>query len=174
MDLTNQLYLPLTFGIFFIAAIGFSFAINGLLLKFSKSLGARGSQNRHIIRWSSSLKPSLGGFSFYMLFLISISTFGFFNVHGITLYPRLERDFSQDKRAFVEIKYLPLLNGINFGFLPSGNYDFSLKGGYQGFQVSKHLIELFFEVKLFGLTYAGGSTGTIQMNSYTFGVNSIF
>jgi len=79
VDLTNQLYLPLTFGIFFIAAIGFSFAINGLLLKFSKSLGARGSQNRHIIRWSSSLKPSLGGFSFYMLFLISISTFGFFN-----------------------------------------------------------------------------------------------
>jgi UDP-GlcNAc:undecaprenyl-phosphate GlcNAc-1-phosphate transferase len=63
---------------FFVVATLFSLLINGLLLKFSKTLGDRHEQNRHVIRWSSSIKPSIGGFSFYIIFLMSLSTYGIF------------------------------------------------------------------------------------------------
>ena len=64
---------------FFILAVIFSVLINGLLLKFSKTLGDRHEQHRHVIRWSSHVKPSVGGFSFYILFLISLSINGIFH-----------------------------------------------------------------------------------------------
>ncbi len=53
--------------------------INGLLLKFSSSLGNRQVQQKHSIRWSNNIKPSVGGISFYILFLFSISVYGIFN-----------------------------------------------------------------------------------------------
>jgi len=102
VDLNNPLFLPIAFGTFFIAAIGFSSVINGLLLRFSKSLGARGDQHRHIIRWSSSLKPSLGGFSFYILFLISITAYGFLNF------------FTDD---YLNLSLLGVVLAVNVGFL---------------------------------------------------------
>ncbi len=102
MELNNQLFLPAAFAAFFIAAIGFSSVINGLLLRFSKSLGARGEQHRHIIRWSSSLKPSLGGFSFYILFLISVTSYGFLNF------------FKDD---YLNISLLGVVLAVNIGFL---------------------------------------------------------
>jgi UDP-GlcNAc:undecaprenyl-phosphate GlcNAc-1-phosphate transferase len=75
----SPLFLPIAFAVFFVIAVFFSFLINGLLLKFSRTLGNRQIQNRHTIRWSSNVKPSVGGFSFYILFLISISIYGIFN-----------------------------------------------------------------------------------------------
>jgi len=90
------------YGIFLIAAISFSFLINSLLLKFSMSLGSRSERHRHIIRWSSTLKPSLGGFSFYILFLISIATFGFFT------------DGSQE---YLSSQLFGTLLAVNLGFL---------------------------------------------------------
>jgi UDP-GlcNAc:undecaprenyl-phosphate GlcNAc-1-phosphate transferase len=71
--------LQIAFAIFFVLAIIFSFLINGLLLKFSRTLGNRHIQNWHTIRWSNNVKPSVGGFSFYIVFLISISIYGIFN-----------------------------------------------------------------------------------------------
>ncbi|MFA6923643.1 MAG: MraY family glycosyltransferase [Bacteroidales bacterium] len=64
--------------IFFICAIIFSFVINGLFLKFSKTLGIR-NNNGNEIRWSSQDKPSLGGISFYIIFLVSIIFCSFFH-----------------------------------------------------------------------------------------------
>lgn len=64
--------------VFFICAIVFSFVINGLFLKFSKTLGIR-HHNENGIRWSSQDKPSLGGISFYILFLVSIIFCSFFH-----------------------------------------------------------------------------------------------
>lgn len=49
-----------------------SFLINGLFLKFSRNLGMRNLENDQI-RWASTTKPALGGFSFYIVFLLSIA-----------------------------------------------------------------------------------------------------
>jgi UDP-GlcNAc:undecaprenyl-phosphate GlcNAc-1-phosphate transferase len=75
----SALFLPIAYAVFFVISIFFSFLINGLLLKFSRTLGNREMQHRHTIRWSNNVKPSVGGFSFYIVFLISISIFSIFN-----------------------------------------------------------------------------------------------
>lgn len=57
--------------IFFAGAVFFSILINRLLLKFSKNLGVRTQDD--LLRWSAESKPSVGGLSFFILFLISLS-----------------------------------------------------------------------------------------------------
>ena len=47
----------------------FSFLINNLFLKFVKTLGIR-NQDDTVIRWGSQSKPAVGGFSFYIIFLL--------------------------------------------------------------------------------------------------------
>ncbi|MBL0309087.1 MAG: undecaprenyl/decaprenyl-phosphate alpha-N-acetylglucosaminyl 1-phosphate transferase [Bacteroidetes bacterium] len=55
----------------------FSFLINWLFLKFSFTLGIRNSRGEvSQIRWSSNIKPAIGGISFFIVFLISISVIG--------------------------------------------------------------------------------------------------
>lgn len=51
----------------------FSFLSNKLFLSFSKTLGTRKGKN--IIRWSSEEKPSLGGITFFIIFLFSFSLY---------------------------------------------------------------------------------------------------
>jgi UDP-GlcNAc:undecaprenyl-phosphate GlcNAc-1-phosphate transferase len=60
--------------IFFVCSVFFSFVINGLLLKFVRTLGIR-NEDEATIRWSSKAKPALGGLSFYIIFLLSITAF---------------------------------------------------------------------------------------------------
>jgi UDP-GlcNAc:undecaprenyl-phosphate/decaprenyl-phosphate GlcNAc-1-phosphate transferase len=62
--------------VFFAIAVLFSVLINFLILKFSTNLGVRNPVSEGQIRWGSASKPSLGGFSFYIVFLISISMLG--------------------------------------------------------------------------------------------------
>jgi UDP-GlcNAc:undecaprenyl-phosphate GlcNAc-1-phosphate transferase len=57
-----------------------SFLVNGLFLKFASNLGIRNT-NETIIRWSPTAKPSLGGISFFLLFLISIASYSIFFEH---------------------------------------------------------------------------------------------
>ncbi len=78
----NSLLIPLALLFFLILSVVFSFLINGLLLKFSRTLGNREVQHRHNIRWSPSVKPSVGGFSFYILFLLGISLHGLYSFTG--------------------------------------------------------------------------------------------
>jgi UDP-GlcNAc:undecaprenyl-phosphate GlcNAc-1-phosphate transferase len=56
----------------FVISILVSFLINGLFLRFSRNLGMRNIENEQI-RWASTTKPALGGFSFYIVFLLSIA-----------------------------------------------------------------------------------------------------
>jgi UDP-GlcNAc:undecaprenyl-phosphate GlcNAc-1-phosphate transferase len=72
-----------------------------LLLKFSKTLGDRDEQRR-VIRWASTVKPSVGGFSFYMLFLISLSIYGLFDFSG---------------NEYMSKHLLGLVFSVNVGFL---------------------------------------------------------
>lgn len=57
---------------FFITAVVISLLLNGLFLRFSRNLGIRTEDD--LIRWSPAQKPSLGGITFFFLFLISIAS----------------------------------------------------------------------------------------------------
>lgn len=79
----NSYFNYVFFALFFIISISFSVLINFLILRFSRNLGMRDETNTaNLVRWGSTTKPSLGGFSFYMIFLISISVLGVTGVEG--------------------------------------------------------------------------------------------
>ncbi|SFT88328.1 UDP-GlcNAc:undecaprenyl-phosphate GlcNAc-1-phosphate transferase [Lishizhenia tianjinensis] len=63
--------------IFFFLGITVSIMTNGLILHFAQTLGIR-NKNDVIIRWSNESKPSLGGISFFVVFMFSIFAFAIF------------------------------------------------------------------------------------------------
>lgn len=69
-------YLIPFLALFFVISAFFSFLINWLFLKFSFNLGGRGQGEVTQVRWSSNVKPAIGGISFFIVFLISISVIG--------------------------------------------------------------------------------------------------
>ena len=80
----SKLYIA--YGIFFILSIVFSLLINGLFLRFSKTLGVRNAENQSVIRWASTAKPSVGGFSFYIVFLFSFTAYSLVSFSPIELF----------------------------------------------------------------------------------------
>ena len=69
-------YLITFLALFFLISAFFSFLINWLFLKFSFNLGARSEGEINQVRWSANIKPAIGGISFFIVFLISISVIG--------------------------------------------------------------------------------------------------
>jgi UDP-GlcNAc:undecaprenyl-phosphate GlcNAc-1-phosphate transferase len=59
---------------FLVGGIIISFICNRLLLTFSHTLGIR-NKNDVVVRWSNQSKPSLGGVSFYIVYIFSIFAF---------------------------------------------------------------------------------------------------
>lgn len=75
-------YLFTTYSIFFVSAALFALLINSIFLSFAKTLGIR-DKTETVIRWSSVSKPAFGGISFFIIFLMSISSYSiFFNSGG--------------------------------------------------------------------------------------------
>ncbi len=68
------LFVVLSLGITFI----FSLVINSILLKFSQTFGVRQSEQKEV-RWNPAVKPSLGGISFFVVFLITFIILNFIN-----------------------------------------------------------------------------------------------
>src|SRR5688572_10270776 len=62
--------------VYFFIAVALSLAINYLLLKFSFNLGSRNNIAFKQVRWSSHVKPSIGGISFFIIFLLSWGIYG--------------------------------------------------------------------------------------------------
>jgi len=87
--------------LFFIGALLFSFFINSILLKFIKTLGIRDDKET-VIRWSEQSKPAIGGLTFYIVFLLSI-----------TLHPFI---FSY-VGAEVDFKTTGMIGAVSLGFL---------------------------------------------------------
>ena len=85
---------------FFITTFLFSFLINGLFLKFSRTLGIRSNESREI-RWSATTKPAFGGISFYIIFLLSVAS------HAI---------FFQSN-AFLDLQLIGVLTACTIGFI---------------------------------------------------------
>jgi UDP-GlcNAc:undecaprenyl-phosphate GlcNAc-1-phosphate transferase len=83
----GKLYLILVYSSYFISTVILSFLINGIFLKFATTLGIR-NQDETIIRWSPQVKPSLGGISFYIIFLISIASYPIFFEQSKALFSK--------------------------------------------------------------------------------------
>jgi UDP-GlcNAc:undecaprenyl-phosphate GlcNAc-1-phosphate transferase len=73
----SSTYLLLVYLSYFISTIILSFLVNGLFLKFASTLGIRNAEQT-VVRWSPTAKPSLGGISFYLIFLISVASYSVF------------------------------------------------------------------------------------------------
>ena len=68
----------ITYGVFFVLAVCFSILVNQLFLRFLKNIGTRslnGNEQESLIRWAAQTKPAIGGISFYILFLLSVSSY---------------------------------------------------------------------------------------------------
>ena len=87
--------------LFFLGTLFFSFLINSILLKFVKTLGIRNG-NEATIRWSDQVKPALGGLSFYIIFLLSI-----------TLHPFI---FSYENNN-IDFQLTGIIGATSLGFL---------------------------------------------------------
>lgn len=61
----------------FVFSLALSFLLNSIFLRFSKNLGRRGL-DENLVRWSPISKPSLGGISFYIIFLVTYSIYTIF------------------------------------------------------------------------------------------------
>src|ERR1043165_9842338 len=72
----DALYLITFLALFFLISALFSFLINWLFLKFSFNLGVRNTDGNVQIRWAANVKPAIGGISFFIVFLVSISVIG--------------------------------------------------------------------------------------------------
>ena len=101
-----NIYLIVVYITFFIGSLILSILINGLFLRFSKTLGIRNT-NETIIRWSSEVKPAIGGISFFIIFLISTIAYPF---------------FFKGSEYFLNLNFIGILLACSLGFL-MGLYD---------------------------------------------------
>lgn len=91
----------LSYGIFFLMALVFSLLTNYLFLKFIKTLGMR-NYDANMIRWSPDIKPSLGGITFFLVFLLSIAS------HSLISY---------DSNFFRNIQPMGIILSATLGFM---------------------------------------------------------
>jgi len=70
-------HLVLVYAGFFICIVLLSFLLNGLFLRFARTLGIRNNPEG-VQRWSAQQKPSLGGITFYVIFLLSTAGYSIF------------------------------------------------------------------------------------------------
>lgn len=70
----TSLFIVLIIGVTFILSV----LVNSILLKFSQTLGIRNRQtNTNQVRWASTFRPSIGGISFFVIFLLTFIIFSF-------------------------------------------------------------------------------------------------
>lgn len=87
---------------FFVSSVIFSFLMNNLFLRFFRTLGIRNNNDGTIIRWGALSKPSVGGITFYILFLLSVACYSIF--------------FSPSQ-VFYNTKFIGLLLSMALGFI---------------------------------------------------------
>lgn len=97
----EEKFLALFLALFFVISVLFSFLINWLFLKFSVNLGSRNKEISQV-RWSANVKPAIGGISFFIVFLVSISVIG--------TIPR-------EASTFLDKRLIGLMAASSLGFL---------------------------------------------------------
>jgi len=69
---------------YFIVSTFISFLINWIFLRFARNLSIKNNAEQNQERWKTDVKPALGGFSFFLIFLISISFLSLLNPSKIS------------------------------------------------------------------------------------------
>ena len=92
---------------YFLVSVLLSLAINYLFLKFSFNLGSRNNLAFKQVRWTSHVKPSIGGISFFIIFLLSWGIYGF---------------ITQEKATIPDKQIIGIVAATSLGFL-AGLYD---------------------------------------------------
>lgn len=112
----------------------------------------------------------------YQTNLSSNSGFSFSDVQGVTIYPRIQKNFQRGKKAWFSVKYMPILDfGRSSLFLGPGNSEVTFQAGVRAFILNHHWLDLVGQVNFLALGFSGASrVSTVQANSYTLGVNYIF
>lgn len=100
--LLQQNYYLVIYSSFFLSSMVFSFLMNNLFLRFFKTLGIRNNNDGTIIRWGALSKPSVGGITFYIIFLLSVACYSIF--------------FSPSQ-VFYNTKFIGLLLSMALGFI---------------------------------------------------------
>jgi UDP-GlcNAc:undecaprenyl-phosphate GlcNAc-1-phosphate transferase len=101
-DFIQENYHPVIYISFFISCVVFAFLMNNLFLRFFKTLGIRNNTDGTIIRWGAMSKPSVGGITFYIVFLLSVASYSIF--------------FSPSQ-VFYNTKFIGLLLSMALGFI---------------------------------------------------------
>jgi len=99
--MTSSLSTIIILIVLFICSFIFSLLINGLFLKFSKTLGIR-DKNETVIRWGPQSKPAFGGISFFIVFLFSL-------IAGPIIF--------KDSIDFHNIMFIGFILSVTLGFL---------------------------------------------------------
>ena len=76
----------LLYSTFFVVSFIFSLMINMLFLRFFKTLGIRNNSDGTVIRWGTMSKPSVGGITFYIIFLLSVASYSILFEPGKQIY----------------------------------------------------------------------------------------
>jgi UDP-GlcNAc:undecaprenyl-phosphate GlcNAc-1-phosphate transferase len=74
-------YLAIIYTAYTLWTLAFALLMNGLFLKFARTLGIRNNSDT-VIRWSNQSKPALGGISFFIIFLLSIACYSILPIPG--------------------------------------------------------------------------------------------
>ena len=90
--------------LFWIIAAFLSWLLNRLLLRFVKTLGMRPSREMHD-RWSPTMKPSIGGISFYLIFLLTIMWLNY-------IYPSTDVQWHQQMIGWVTAATVAFFLGL--------------------------------------------------------------
>ncbi|HOY31599.1 MAG TPA: MraY family glycosyltransferase [Bacteroidales bacterium] len=97
----EEIYSLIAYFSFFIVSFFFAILINRILVTFSRNLGARSDADNQI-RWNTRAKPSFGGMSFYIIFLLSVTALAF---------------FFQENSLFHNYKLLGIISATTLGFV---------------------------------------------------------
>lgn len=102
-NFNSQSFQLITYAVYFTVAVFFTFVLSLLFLKFLKNIGT-GKRNgdENLVRWASQTKPKIGGFCFFMLFLLSVCSY--------FLLP-----FKSE--SFFNSELLALLGSVSLGFI---------------------------------------------------------
>jgi len=84
-----------------LGAVGFSYMLNKILLRFSKNFGVDSRQSQNVIRWASTSKPTTGGFSFYLTFLVGSLALVLLRPEGLEVTNRFLALFLSGTLAFL-------------------------------------------------------------------------
>lgn len=97
-------YFVIKIALIFLSSLVFSFIINRLFLKFSNNMGIR-NIDESVIRWSAKRKPSMGGISFYIVFLLILVQFPI-------LFPDYEVSLNVQLIGFLTASSIAFLMGL--------------------------------------------------------------